>query len=497
MSKYILRHVIYKRHHYLAGLIICLFTILLFNLIYDSNAAKTNFFFRVNKTNVVEEPVYFPGYFIKGTNLGGFLSIDSGLSVAVDHNKNVYIAGQQNRKPVLYKKDTNQNISLFYMPTGTGSGEIRDIAIDYNNNIFITGNFITTLDFGGGPLSTGNNGGYDIFVVKIDSVGRHIWSKKYGSVMFSSTPTESGNAITIDPTDNSVIFFALFGDGGAVNFGGGFVTPSYIQDSIIVKLSNNGDFVWNRHIGGSAGTYPSDITVDKMGNVYGTGYFFSPTKFDTNLIVTNKAGINEDAFIVKYSVNNVFQWVKNYGQQTTQSGGRGVVIDNNGDLVFVGYSIGINSFGGSVLTNRGGEDIILSKYNSYNGNHIWSKSIGSWHSDYSKGISIDAANRITIVGIFNTSLDFSDGNVLNVYEPNVNIQSFVANFEEDGRLLWARSFGNGTQRLEAVAVRPDGRIYTVGRTSGFVTFDNFSLYTQYYNDILFLEVAEQSRINVN
>lgn len=460
----------------------------------DSNAAKTNFSF-FQKTNVAEPPpIYMPGYFIQGTNLGGALTIDYANSVAFDSQKNVYIAGQANRKPVIYKKTDTNNSFLFYTATGTGSGEIRDIVIDSSNNIYITGNFITTLNFGGGPLSTGNNGGYDIFIVKLNSNGQHLWSKRFGGAMFSSTPTESGNAIAIDPTDNSVVLFAVFGDGGAVDFGGGFVTPSYIQDSIIVKLSSNGNFIWNRHIGGSAGTYPGDVAVDRTGNVFVTGLFASPTKFDANIIVTNKSGINTDTFIAKYSANNAFQWVKNYGQQTTQSGGRGLVVDNNGDLVFLGYSMGINSFGGLVLTNRGADDIILAKYNSYNGNHIWSKSIGSWNNDYAKGIAVDAANRITIAGTFNTSLNFSDGNILNVSTPGAALQSFVANFEEDGRLLWARCFGNGTQKLEAVAVRPDGRIYTVGRTSGTVILDNFSLFTEYYSDILFLEVAEQSII---
>lgn len=494
MSRYI------HHHHYLAGSILCLFIIILFNLISDSDAAKnivkTNFFFNLNRTNIIEEPTYSPGYFIKGTNFGGFLTIDNGYAVGFDSYKNVYIGGQYNGRPSLYKMDNDGNTIFTYIPSGGGGGEIKRIAIDSNGNIFITGNFISTLNFGGGSLSTGDNGGYDIFIVKLDAEGRHIWSKRFGGQMFSSTPTESGNGLSIDPTDNSIILFALFGDGGAVDFGGGFVKPFYSQDSIIVKLSNDGNFIWNRHIGGSAGTYPSDVTVDKMGNVYVTGYFYSPTKFDTNLIVTNNAGINPDTFIAKYSVNNVFQWVKNYGQQTTQCGGRGLVVDNNGDLVFLGYSIGINNFGGLMLTNRGADDIILAKYNSYNGNHIWSKSIGSWNLDYARGIGIDAANRITIAGIFNKSLNFSDGNILNVSDPSINIQSFVANFEEDGRLLWARCFGNGTQRLEAVAIRPDGRIYTVGRTSGMVYFDDFNLYTQYYSDILFLEIAEQSKINV-
>ena len=465
--------------------LVFVFLIILINFNYNSDAIDFQII-KKSDINKIQEPVYPSGTVIRGKSFGSQTAVDYALACAIDGEGDVYTAGKINNKPAVVKTDKYGNVFWTYIATGAGGGEVRSIAIDKIGYVYITGNFISTQDFGGGPLVTA--GGYDVFVVKLDPWKRHIWSKRYGSPAFSSTPTETGNAIAIDPTDNSVVFTALWGDGGAVDFGGGFVTPSYIQDAIIVKLTTDGNFVWNRHIGGSAGTYPAGLTVDKVGSVYVTGAIYSPTKFDNNIIVTNNAGINNDAFVAKYSANNVFQWVKNYGQQTVQATGQNLLVDNNGDLIFLGLSMGLNNFGGIMLTNRGADDIILAKYNSYNGNHIWSKSIGSWAMDYAKGIGIDSSNRITIAGIFNRSLNFNDGNFLPSSNPSVDWQAFVASFESNGSLVWARSFGNGAARLEGVAVRPDGRIFTVGRMTGLENFGSFVLSN--YQDILFLEFAK-------
>jgi hypothetical protein len=47
----------------------------------------------------------------------------------------------------------------------TGYQNATATAVDGAGNVLLTGNFVGTVDFGGGPLSSA--GGYDIFVAKL------------------------------------------------------------------------------------------------------------------------------------------------------------------------------------------------------------------------------------------------------------------------------------------------------------------------------------------
>src|SRR5262249_47559744 len=51
-------------------------------------------------------------------------------------------------------------------------------AVDGAGNVLLTGFFDGSVDFGGGPLTSA--GWSDIFVVKLDPAGNHLWSKRFG-----------------------------------------------------------------------------------------------------------------------------------------------------------------------------------------------------------------------------------------------------------------------------------------------------------------------------
>lgn len=62
---------------------------------------------------------------------------------------------------------------------GDGDSQFgASIAADNLGDIIVTGRFRGTTDFGGGPLASA--GEYDIFVAKIDANGTHVWSQSFG-----------------------------------------------------------------------------------------------------------------------------------------------------------------------------------------------------------------------------------------------------------------------------------------------------------------------------
>jgi hypothetical protein len=108
---------------------------------------------------------------------------------------------------------------------------VKGIAVDDSANVVVTGHFYGDIEFGGGPISSG--GSNDIFLAKLDPDGVHLWSRGfggsayefargvaaggagsivvagffYGTVDFGGGPLTSGTSIW----DNTDIFTAKFG----------------------------------------------------------------------------------------------------------------------------------------------------------------------------------------------------------------------------------------------------------------------------------------------
>lgn len=62
---------------------------------------------------------------------------------------------------------------------GAASGDLATgVAVDGSNNVVLAGYFAGSVDFGGGLLTSF---GVDIFTVKFNSAGTHLWSKRIGS----------------------------------------------------------------------------------------------------------------------------------------------------------------------------------------------------------------------------------------------------------------------------------------------------------------------------
>jgi hypothetical protein len=68
------------------------------------------------------------------------------------------------------------------------------VAVDQNGNVAVAGSFAGTVSFGGTKkLAAVGNG--DLFVVKYDKNGNHLWSKHFGVA-----PTDTYNqSVAFDP----------------------------------------------------------------------------------------------------------------------------------------------------------------------------------------------------------------------------------------------------------------------------------------------------------
>jgi hypothetical protein len=118
---------------------------------------------------------------------------------------------------------------------GFGLGSL--IATDSNDNVILAGGFSTTISFGGAaPLVS--QGGPDVYVAKLDALGDHIWSKRYGDVA-----GQVARSLSITKSNEILI---AGGYGGTINFGTDLTAPMGTTSLFLAKIDASGASVWGR-----------------------------------------------------------------------------------------------------------------------------------------------------------------------------------------------------------------------------------------------------------
>ena len=240
------------------------------------------------------------------------------IDLTIDRIGNVYAVGsysgnilfEQNEKP--YKIPSNGDVDGFILKInynthlewihtlgGKSSDSGFSIKTDSLGFIYTNGVYKETIDLdpGIGVSSYTSNGGSDIFILKLDSLGKLIWSKTIGG-----DNDDTPSALAFDKT-GFIYLTGLFSK--KVNFGTENV-PKIINskgkyDNFILCLSKDGNLLWVNSIGrDSSYCRGISIYIDDNFTIYTTGIFYGKIDFNPNFTneLINSTG-NYDAFILK------------------------------------------------------------------------------------------------------------------------------------------------------------------------------------------------------
>lgn len=184
-----------------------------------------------------------------------------------------------------------------------GSSYIDDgngIAIDPSGNLYCTGAFSGSVDFGSTTLSS-SGGTEDIYLCKMDSSGDVLWAVKAGGL----TP-DYGNAIQRDDAGN---LFVTGWYSATATFGSSSVTTSGGNEVFIARCDSDGLWQWVASGGTPGIDIAYDIALDNQDNCFITGYVNAgyPVIFgeDTIQLVSEYS----DIFIAKCDSNGEWQWL--------------------------------------------------------------------------------------------------------------------------------------------------------------------------------------------
>lgn len=172
-----------------------------------------------------------------------------------------------------------------------------------------------------------------------------------------------------------------------------------------------------------------------------------------------------------------WQWAKSVGG-TGYETSTSISVDANENVYATGYfGSPTITFGNTVLTNNGGDDIFIVKYDAF-GNVAWAKSAGGAASDVGNSISVDANGNSYLIGGFNSSsIVFGNTTLTNDDGSGNSPDIFIVKYDVAGNVLWAKRAGGGfIDNCYGISIDTSGNFYiTGGFQSLTVTFDTINL----------------------
>jgi gliding motility-associated-like protein len=294
------------------------------------------------------------GNYLWGQYFGGF-NIDLSGDVIVDNSGNPIITGTYHTSiyidgNTIVSQGGNDYFVAKFSPTGniiwvSDEGSDSDVwgkklAVDFNNNIYVTGEFSGLLNHGTASISP--QGIFDVYLAKYSSTGNPEWIQAVGS---TGNVDKSGDVST-DIFNN--IYICLHSDSGT-------------QKAKVLKISQDG-IVLDDFSFGNISTYPKGIKADSSGDIYIVGDFSGIANFGDGII---SATGGSDYFLVRFNLNGEFSY-KSIGGSPNDDGGNSLMLDYENNVIVAGYNNNNIDFGdGFQYGSQGNKDILVVKYERY------------------------------------------------------------------------------------------------------------------------------------
>ncbi len=241
----------------------------------------------------------------------GTVEEDLGRRIVVDNTGDIYIVGycstyEDYSPDAILLKYTSSGTRLFALTWGSGNRNWSNgLAVDSNNNIYVTGQFSDITDFnpGSGYEPRQSNGEDDIYLSKFDSNGVFLSVITWGGPGF-----DRGEDMYIDSEDN-IFVIGAFTESVDFNPGGGidYHSSNGGLDVFISKFDSSEVYDWSRTFGGTGddGTYHANhdfmSVTQYLNGLYLTGRYHGTVDFDPGIgVELRESNGDKDIFITKF-----------------------------------------------------------------------------------------------------------------------------------------------------------------------------------------------------
>ncbi len=292
---------------------------------------------------------------------------DVGLSVVTNSTGEVYLGG--------YFSFLGTNMPTEFNTTGAGSSDIKTA-----------------------------NGSSDAFLTKYNVDGSYGWTNTFGSWDSDNiwrVAIDSNDNIFISGIfyGDGINFNGTGSGADDIRD-----SNSASSDIFLSKYNADDSYAWTRTVGGEQADFGYGISIDASDSVYVTGNFYSENidfngQGGTPDIKSSSGG--RDIFITKYANNGDYLWTETFGNTGDDFGWSAVATTDAVYLSghFQSASINFNSAGEDLRFSHGGYDVFITKLD-LSGNYISTKAIGGSGLDWAYGMDADSNGKVYLSGRF-------------------------------------------------------------------------------------------------
>lgn len=356
-------------------------------------------------------------------------TIDGGYLICGTSNSN--ISGNKSQNCYGYvdywivKLDINGNILWEKTIGGSASDNLTSAIETSSGDIILAGYSNSDISY---DKTENSRGGFDFWVVKINSMGTIIWDKTYGGSGYE-------RLMTIDKLNDNELIIGGYSNSNVSGDKNENSRGNY--DYWILKIDGNGSIIWQKTIGGSNVDILRSLKYDQDGNILLAGESNSTISGDRTI----SQPLSGDIWLLKLSNSGSIIWQKSFLAENISN----ILVNSSNDYV--------------LLVTRPWSTLPLKtsqlSYSTYsiifkidnNGNMIWN------YTNY--GANPD--------NITSDLIEVEDGYVYTSnYQYSIPIKAVVSKISFSGNLIWNHFFEtDSNEQISSICKGNNGLICVV------------------------------------
>lgn len=358
---------------------------------------------------------------------------------------------------------------------GGDSTDLFSKIVELDDGYLLTGSSASPVS---GNKTTGTNGGFDYWVIKVDEKGQVVWDKNYGGnqddFLLTAHLLENGNVI--------------LGGSSASNASGDKSQDSYGKtDYWLVVIDPEGNLVWEVTLGGEDVEVMTSLNVEN--GIFIGGYSNSDV---SGVKSTNSYG-GYDYWMLKLNeITGAVEWDFTYGGAGDDYLVEVINHDHSSDVYVTGTS-NSGATGVKNTLNEGANDFWVLQVDS-KGELNWELNLGGTGNDLMTA-AIQSPEGSIIVGGYSNS-DVSGNKTTS---NNGGYDYWIAKIDSTGTVYWEKNYGGAQDdTLQAIHMRCDRGLYLGGHSASGVSGDR-TYANRGYQDYwaIYLDVPTIPKMKVN
>lgn len=363
---------------------------------------------------------------------------------------------------------------------GPGNDGVRDVVIDANGSILVTGSFEDSVDFDLDTLSTHylhSNGEEDVFLTKVDSNLSLNYALNFGSTVGD----DFGSHLLLNDSNECLLFG--FCHGSLVNFQPYDSLPSnylwftYPGTLFMAKVKDSGLVDTVFLINGNNEHTIENAVIDSIGNISLVGNFKGIVDFDPSTGISNYNSPHLTGYIANFTNSFDLIKVETLGNYNTIN-----CSENFGGRILAGGNFRKRF---TILSNSIFSDTI-GKKSSSSAITFWDDTLGyageisvdSYHDldqfgDINSDLIISNSSELFVCGTMSTDLIFNPNTPNKFISENQGVtNAYFARYDSTGTCEYVSLIlGLGLVTAEKISLDESNNIWVAGTFSSLTDFD--------------------------